>query len=141
MVESGKAYWIRMSMGFPNKANAKDDQRKVLLSVTMNDADLPMDGNTVVEYNAGAGSWEVNSYHCTGILPPGEHLLIGTSFKDGVSADRATCGLMTSGDDIWIGPAGGPGGAGIRRRCLPQGPKLQQYKFDLGSMSIQCRCS
>jgi hypothetical protein len=96
VIRSGGSYWIRMSMGFENggEAEARADQPNVSLSVTVNDVDLPMTGGTRVEYNKGAGFWEVNSYHCTGVLAPGQYTIVGTSYKNSQYADKATFELV-----------------------------------------------
>ena len=56
------------SGGDEGEAEARAEQPSVSLAVTMNGVTLPMDGDTVVEHNGLAHFWEVNSYHCTGIL-------------------------------------------------------------------------
>ena len=96
IVNSEGWYWIRMSIGFESdngEAEARADQPNISLAVTMNGTTLPMDGDTVVEYNDGAGFWEINSYHCTGTLAPGTYTIIGTSYRSGEYVGSATCVL------------------------------------------------
>jgi hypothetical protein len=93
-IERGRATWIRMSIGFNNYQEAVNDHPHIGLTVTMNGVPLAMDGETVVEYNDGAGFWEVNSYHCTGALPAGSYLIVGTSYRRGQYVDSAQFELI-----------------------------------------------
>ena len=81
-----------MSTGYANggENEARADQPNISLKVRMNGIMLPMDHSTVVEYNNGAGFWEVNSYHCTGNLEPGQYTIVGTSYRKGEYIDSAT---------------------------------------------------
>lgn len=93
-IQSGRATWIRMSIGFNNYQEAVNDHPNIGLTVTMNGVPLAMDGTTVVEYNDAAGFWEVNSYHCTGSLPAGSYTIIGTSYRRGQYVDSARFELI-----------------------------------------------
>ncbi len=94
-VLAGGEYWIRMSIGFNSEAEAIADKPNIVLDVTMNGSTLPMDGDTVIEYN-GEGFWEINSYHCTGSLAPGTYNITGTSYRNGNYVDSANCVLKTT---------------------------------------------
>ena len=85
-IKAGRSYWIRMSTGFEGEngeQEARDHLPNFEMTVTINDVSLPMDGTLIVEYNDGAGFWEINSYHCTGDLDVGEYELIGTGYSHG----------------------------------------------------------
>ncbi len=96
VVNSGGSYWIRMSIGYgaEGEAEARAEQPDISLSVTMNGIELPMAGPTQVEYNDGAGIWEINSYHCTGPLAPGIYSIVGTSYRGGEVVDSASFVLL-----------------------------------------------
>lgn len=109
IVDSGGSYWIRMSTGYTEGGEAQEaraDQPNISLSVTMNGVELPMTGPTRVEYNDGAGFWEVNSYHCTGALAPGMYNIVGTTNRIGEAAVSVSFDLLaqpvelSSGNDI-----------------------------------------
>ncbi len=95
-VASRNAYWIRMSIGFNSESEAKNDFDHISLKVSMDGIDLPADGGKRVEYNHGAGFWEINSYHCSGELSPGEYLVVGTSFRNDVYVDSARFTLVAN---------------------------------------------
>jgi len=92
-VLTGGEYWIRMSIGFESETQAIADKPIISLGVTMNGDPLPMDGDTIVQYNEGAGLWEINSYHCTSTLTSGAYNITGTSYRNGNYVDSADCVL------------------------------------------------
>ncbi|MFZ2630157.1 MAG: DUF1566 domain-containing protein [Desulfosalsimonadaceae bacterium] len=102
-VPAGGEYWIRMGIGFEGangEAEAIADKPNIALAVTMNGEALPMDGDTVIQYNDAAGFWEINSYHCTGTLTQGTYNITGTSYKNGNYVDSANFVLTVNPADV-----------------------------------------
>jgi hypothetical protein len=91
-LNSGVSTWIRMSIGdYATEADALADQSFASFNVVLGGDILPQDGETLVQYNDGMGFWEINSYHCTGNLPPGTYTLTGRSSLYTEPLDSASC--------------------------------------------------
>ncbi len=93
---AGNSYWIRSSIGFKGEdgeTRANEALTRYSAVVMLNNDTLPMDKSPLVEYNSIAGFWEVNSYHCTGILAIGQYNLKGTTSLNGSVYDEVECKL------------------------------------------------
>ena len=91
-LESGQSHWIRMSIGFlaGGYDGAVADYENITFSVTLNGDQLYLYGSTRIEYNHGAGFWEINGYYHTGVLEDTTYQIIGTSYRSGEYVDSAT---------------------------------------------------
>ena len=90
---SGQSYWIRMSIGFEGPSGYDDavaDHGNISFSVTLNGDELDLYGSTEIEYNSGAGFWEINGYYHTGVLGNTTYQIIGISYRSGEYVDSAT---------------------------------------------------
>jgi len=90
---SGQSYWIRMSIGFEGVNGYDDavaDHGNISFSVTLNGDELDLYGSTKIEYNPGAGFWEINGYYHTGMLQGTTYEIIGISYHSGDYVDSAT---------------------------------------------------
>ena len=89
--------WIRMSKGgYATEADALSEQTAVSLTVLLDGDPLPQDGETRVQFNDANGTWEINSYHCTGYLAPGTHALSGSSTHFSEPYETKTCQLTVT---------------------------------------------
>jgi hypothetical protein len=96
--------WIRMSIGF--EEGSLDGQQEaaeeafpyVSFVVTLDGELLEPQMPLTVEYNDGAGFWEINEYFFLEDLAPGTHSLLGKTYNqlEGGYIDTATCSLIVS---------------------------------------------
>ena len=94
----GQSYWIRMSIGCEGDNGydtAVNNYENISLTVTLNGQELQLHKDTKIEYNSGAGFWEINGYYNTGVLERGNYKIIGTSYDSGNYVDSATFFIIT----------------------------------------------